>query len=163
LSDFLLGYQKTIEGFFPMLRSCFGLMPSARSLAILEAEEIAMTTQEFRTPDLHETEKQALNKRLETIGWALFLIMIGGLGLIPHELVPSGIWSIGVGLIMLGLNAARYLNGIKMSGFTLVLGTIALLTGVGELLGLDLPVLPILLILIGASILLKPLFEKNNF
>src|SRR5512141_2203390 len=119
-----------------MLRSCFGLMLSARSLAILEAEEIAMTTQDIRTPDLHETEKQTLNKRLETIGWALFLIMIGGLGLIPNEQVPSGVWSIGVGLIMLGLNAARYLNGIKMSGFTLVLGTIALLTGMGELLGL---------------------------
>lgn len=112
--------------------------------------------------DVEATDKQALNKRLESIGWALFLIMIGGIGLVPNSQVPVGTWSIGVGLIMLGLNLARYLNGIRMSGFTLVLGTVAVLTGVGEFSGLDLPVFAILLILIGASIILTPLFERES-
>ncbi len=109
-----------------------------------------------------QTGKQVLNKRLETIGWGLFLIMIGGLALIPKEQVPEGVWSIGVGLIMLGLNAARFLNGIKMSGFTLVLGAIALLSGIGDMAGVDLPIGPILLIVIGANLLLKPLLEKDQ-
>jgi len=121
-----------------------------------------MSVQENQPNDAQETDKQALNKRLETIGWALFLIMIGGSGLVPKEQVPEGVWSIGVGLIMLGLNAARYYYKIKMSTFTIVLGSLALLTGVGELLGLDLPTFAILLILIGASIILKPLFEKDG-
>jgi hypothetical protein len=56
--------------------------------------------------------------KLESIGWALFLIMIGGLGLVSDEQVPEGARLIGVGLIMLGLNVARCLNSIEMSRFT---------------------------------------------
>jgi hypothetical protein len=70
-----------------------------------------------------------LDRRLEGIGWALFLIMIGGIGLVPS--VPPGTWLVGTGLIMLGLNLARYLSGLRMSNFTVVLGVLALLLGVG--------------------------------
>ena len=99
------------------------------------------------------TTRPALDRRLEGIGWALFLIMIGGIGLIPN--VPQGAWLVGTGLIMLGLNLARYLNGIRISNFTVVLGILALLLGIGGMTGIDLPFFPILLILIGADILVK--------
>ena len=108
------------------------------------------------------TQKSALNKRLESIGWALFLIMIGGLWLVPDERVPKGTWLIWAGLIILGLNGARYVSGIKMSGFTIVLGVLALAAGLGDFFGIDLPLLAILLILIGANIILKPLIEKKS-
>ncbi len=96
-----------------------------------------------------------MNKRFESIAWGLFLIMLGGLWLVPNSTLPNGLWSIGVGLIMLGLNYARYRNGIPMSNFTLVVGGIALLTGFASMFGVDLPLFPILLILIGAGMLLK--------
>jgi hypothetical protein len=48
--------------------------------------------------------KRALDKRFEWIGWGLFLIMLGGLALVPNHLVPQGTWLVGTGLIMLGLN-----------------------------------------------------------
>jgi len=121
-----------------------------------------MATQETQPENVQEDGKQALNKRLETIGWALFLIMIGCISFVPDEQVPEGVWSIGVGLIMLGLNAARYFNGIKMSTFTIILGSLALLTGVGDLAGLNLPDLAILLILIGAYMIIRPLIEKGK-
>lgn len=120
-----------------------------------------MNTQPVKYTRDQTGEKQELNKRLETIGWALFLIMIGGLGLVPTAQIPGGTWLIGVGLIMLGLNAARLINGIAMSGFTIFLGILALLSGLGDFLGVKLPLFPILLILIGANILLKPLLEKK--
>lgn len=101
-------------------------------------------------------EKMILNKRLESIGWGLFLIMLGGLNFIPDNRVPEGFWPIGVGIILLGVNFARYMNGIRMSGFTTVLGVLSLLTGIGDLAGLDLPVFPILLIILGANLILKP-------
>lgn len=119
-----------------------------------------MSTQDMQLLTPQEAEKAELNKRLESVGWGLFLIMIGGIALAPQSLVPQGVWAIGVGIIMLGLNAARYYYKIKMSGFTIVLGTLALLTGIGELAGVDLPVFAILLILIGASIIIKPMIEK---
>lgn len=120
-----------------------------------------LRTEEMPPAGGEDMQQQALNKRLEMIGWGLFLIMLGGLGLIPGSLVPEGTWLIGAGLILLGLNLARYLNKIPISGFTTVLGVIALLVGVGDFLGVDLPLFPILLILFGAGLLLKPLLEKR--
>jgi hypothetical protein len=87
--------------------------------------------------------------------------MIGGIGLIPDERVPEGTWLIGVGLIMLGINLARYLNNIRMSSFTIVLGVLALLFGLSDFVGLNLPFFPILLILIGINIIIKPFFERK--
>jgi len=119
-------------------------------------------TEEDRIAELKEEEKKALNKRLENIGWALFLIMIGGLAIVPDELVPEGAWLFGVGLSMIGLNVARSWKGLKVSGFTLVVGFLALLSGLGDMLGLDLPVFAILLILVGASMIIRPLIEKDD-
>ncbi len=121
-----------------------------------------MTMQEVPSENVHDMDKQALNKRLESMGWALFLIMLGCTGLVPSNIVPQGVWSIGVGVILLGLNAARYANGIRMSGFTVVLGLLAVLTGIAEFFGADLPIFAILLIIVGASMILRPWFEKNQ-
>jgi len=120
-----------------------------------------MNAQEGPVKKLSETEEKAVNKRLETIAWALFLVMIGGIGLVPKERVPEGLWLVGAGLIMLGLNLARYLNKIKMSNGTLVLGILALLSGLGDLVGVDMPVFAILLILIGLHTILKLVFERE--
>ena len=120
-----------------------------------------MGATENQVGDPGQTSKAALNKRLETIGWALFLIMIGGIGLVPKEQAPEGVWLVGVGLIMLGLNVARYMNGIRTSNGTIVLGALALISGIGNLLGLDLPVFAILIILIGANLLLRQLFQDR--
>jgi hypothetical protein len=109
-----------------------------------------------------DEDKVAMNKRLETIGWGLFLVMLGGFALVPDEQVPGGLWSIGLGLIFLGLNAARYFNGIKMSGFTTFLGVIAVLGGVAELIWKMSLEGPLLLILLGAYLLLRPWFEKRQ-
>ena len=108
------------------------------------------------------TDKAATNKRLESIGWGLFLIMLGGFALVPGDTVPKGAWSIGVGVIMLGLNAARYRYGIRMSGFTTVLGIIAIASGVVEWAGVDDLGGAFLLIILGAYLLLKPWFDKRQ-
>jgi presenilin-like A22 family membrane protease len=99
--------------------------------------------------------KQDLNRRLETVGWGLFLIMLGGFALVKE--VPEGTWLIGAGLIMLGLNAVRLLVGIRASWFTLILGAIALLSGLGSVFGIDIPVGPLLIILIGLAIVVRAL------
>ncbi len=112
--------------------------------------------------DVIQSDKQMLNKRLEAIAWGLFLIMIGGIAFVREDQVPGGLWSIGVGIILLGLNAARYYYRIRMSGFTTVLGVIALVTGIGEMAGMDLPGLAILLILLGAQLMLKPWLEERG-
>jgi hypothetical protein len=106
-------------------------------------------------------KKSALDKRLDAIGWALFLIMIGGLWLAPEGVVAEGTWLIGTGIIILGLMVVRTLYGIKVNVFWLVLGIVALAFGVSSVFGLNIPVLPILIIIIGINIILKPFLQKK--
>lgn len=119
-------------------------------------------TEEMKTESRGEPEKAALNKRLETIFWGLFLIMLGGWALIPDETIPKGAWSIGVGLLLLGLNWVRYMNRIRMSGFTTVLGILSLLGGLGDMLGWADLNGAILLIILGAYLILKPWVERQG-
>lgn len=109
-----------------------------------------------------ETREQIISKRINAIGWALFFIMIGCLWLVPTDLLPESTWLIGAGIIMLGTNYIRYANAIKPIGFTIIIGILALVTGIGSLLGIDVPVFPILIIFIGLSIILGHLTEKNH-
>jgi hypothetical protein len=109
-----------------------------------------------------EPERAALNKRLETMAWGAFLILLGGFMFVPEEIIRGGWWSIGVGVIMLGLNAARYFNGLRMSGFTTFLGVISLVGGALEVIGLYELDGAILLIVLGAYLLVKPYFDKRQ-
>ena len=99
--------------------------------------------------------RRELNHRLETVSWGLFLIMLGGFALLKS--FPEGTWLIGAGVIMLGLNAVRLLLGIRVSGFTVILGTVALLSGLGSVYGIRIPVGPLLIILVGLAIIVRAL------
>jgi hypothetical protein len=121
-----------------------------------------MTAETNQDTAHHPGNKHTLDKRLESLGWGLFLVMVGGLWLMPKDTLPEGTWLVGTGIIILGLAAVRYFNDIQVSGFWTALGVIALGVGIGDVLGLDVPVVPILLIIIGASILLKPLLRGKR-
>jgi len=121
-----------------------------------------MSTQDSKPISVQDPEKAALNKRLETTFWGLFLITLGGWAFVPEQTIPKGAWSIGVGLLMLGLNATRYFSGIRMSGFTTVLGVLALLGGIGDMSGWADLNGAFLLIILGAYLILKPWFEKQK-
>lgn len=112
-------------------------------------------------PNPVDPQKAALNKQLETTAWGLFLVMLG-VTLFMKDLLPDGVTSIGVGLIMLGLNAARYFNKIRMSGFTTVLGILSVIGGVVQLLGVKNLEGAFLLIILGAFLLLKPWFDQRK-
>ena len=109
-----------------------------------------------------DPDKAALNKRLESICWGLFLIMLGGFMFVPHEIIKGGWWSVGIGLIMLGLNVARYFNQIRMSSFTTFLGILSLISGIAQLLGWTFLEDALFFLLLGAFLLIRPLFDKRQ-
>jgi len=109
-----------------------------------------------------DTDKAAMNKNFERIAWGAFLIMLGGFMFVPNEIVKGGWWSIGVGLIFLGLNAARYFNGLRMSGFTTFLGILSITGGILDLVGMEGVNGAVLLIVLGGYVILKPYFEKRQ-
>jgi hypothetical protein len=109
-----------------------------------------------------DPDKAALNKRLETICWGLFLIMLGGFMFVPEEFIKGGWWSVGIGLIMLGLNVARYFNQIRMSSFTTFLGILSLISGIAQLLGWTFLEDALFFLLLGAFLLIRPLFDRQQ-
>jgi len=121
-----------------------------------------MTIQDNQATNNQDTQKSALDKRLDAIGWGLFLIMIGGLWLLPEGTLPDGTWLIGMGVIILGLSAYRIFIGIRVSGFWTVIGILALGFGLSEVFYLDLPIIPILLILFGVSMIYKYFTKKED-
>ena len=94
-------------------------------------------------------------QRLDEIAMALALIMTGALWLAPKAMFPEGTWLVGVGLILLGLNAVRRIRGLKTSGFGIIVGLIASAAGIGRILGQDLPLVPILLIIFGVGLVVR--------
>ena len=97
-------------------------------------------------------DTRELNSRLDGIAWGLFLVMAGGFLLVPESQLPQGIWPIGIGVIMLGLNAVRLALGVPISWVTTVLGTLAILGGLSDFAGVEIDVGAIVLIVLGAGL-----------
>jgi hypothetical protein len=70
---------------------------------------------------------KTLNHNFATIGNGALLIWWGIV--IMFDPLTIGMGAIGTGLIMLGVNAARSLNGIPTKGSTTIIGAIALIWG----------------------------------
>jgi hypothetical protein len=109
---------------------------------------------------------QTLNRNLDTIAWGAFFTWWGITELLSF--LPEGVGALGIGLIMLGLNAARSLKGIPTSYFTTILGILALVLGVLELAGavlslpFELPIFAILLITLGVLLLGRGFLRANE-
>ena len=111
------------------------------------------------------TETRELDRTLDTVAWGTIFIWWGISAL---NFLPNGLDAIGFGLILLGLNAVRSLNHIPTSNFSIILGILALLWGVLDLVNLllplpfRLPVLPILLITLGLILLAREYFRVHQ-
>jgi hypothetical protein len=103
-----------------------------------------------------------LGHRLNDIGWGLLLMLTGLIWLVPAEQVPEGAWLLGVAAILIGVNVVRYLTHITVSGFSLVLGLAALMAAFSRIWRTDVPVLAICLLVIGASLVARPLLTKTT-
>ena len=104
---------------------------------------------------MENTRKLTFN--FETIAWGAFFILWGITEMFKS--LPDGTGAIGIGLILIGLNAARSWTGRPTSGFTTTFGILALLLGGLELarpllhLPFELPIFAILLIVLGVIML----------
>ena len=104
---------------------------------------------------MENTRKFNLN--LEAIAWGAFFILWGITAMFTS--LPDGIGAIGIGIILISLNAARRLTGQTTSRFTITFGILALLLGGLELarpllhLSFELPIFAILLLALGVIVL----------
>ena len=101
----------------------------------------------------HEIEQY--QQQLDRSGWSLAAILTGSVLLWQ---APFGAWLIGVAVILLGTNLIRR---VPLSSLTLVLGITALIIGSGFALGINVLLIPLLLIISGGMILFKTLSHSR--
>lgn len=107
-------------------------------------------------PDL---EGGAISARtLSKVGWSLFLIWLGIVLLVEFTM---GIVLLGVGGIILGMQMARKYVGLDLESPWIGVGLIFALGGVWELLDVQLPLIPLVLVAVGVILLVSAL-RKNT-
>ena len=121
-----------------------------------------MSPQDNQVPHVQKEDTQRIHDRFVTIGWALFVILIGVIWVIPKDVVPKGAFFLGIGAILLGLSLVKYLKGLKKSEPAIIIGTITLAIGLINFLGLELKIVPVIVIILGVSILFAVLFKKKS-
>lgn len=111
-------------------------------------------------------EKQSQKRDFGTIAWGAFFIWWGITELFPS--LPAGTGALGIGLILLGLNAARHYSGVPASRFSITIGILAVIWGGLELAGIflnlpfEIPVFAVLLIVLGVMVLAPALSKTRN-
>lgn len=107
------------------------------------------------TMPTHHPEQ--LDRRFNDMGWGLLLLWTGVVALLPTgAAVPPGTWLLGVAAVLLGINVARYLSHVPISGFLTAIGIAALVAAISQIWRTDPPLVAIFLVAIGASLVLKP-------
>ncbi len=111
--------------------------------------------------------ERKVNLNFEALAWGALLIWWGLRWWLLVSL-PNGIGLLGTGVILLGLNAMRSLNGIPTKGFTTILGILALVFGglimASKVLQLsfELPLFEIVLIGLGVFLLASELVRVRK-
>lgn len=107
---------------------------------------------------LNPSEQKRLAEKLDAAGWGLFFVW---LGIVLLMNISFGVGLIGVAIIVLGEQAIRRYFGLKLEGFWLIVGLILGVGGSWELLGVELALVPVLLIVAGLLILFKKVLPRR--
>lgn len=106
-------------------------------------------------------DNSRLDRRLNDLGWGLLLMLTGAIWLLPETAVPPGTWLFGVAVILIGVNVLRYIKHLAISGFSVAVGVAALAAAVSQLWRTDPPLVAIFLLVIGTSLVARPLFTRT--
>jgi hypothetical protein len=99
--------------------------------------------------------ERGLNRRLETAGWGLLLLWSGTVMLLPGDLgVLWHVWLVGAGAILLGASVAGRALGLRPTWGTIVLGVVGLVSGIGGLAGVSIPVVGLAVVVFGLVLVL---------
>jgi hypothetical protein len=100
--------------------------------------------------ELDTAERSELARKLDAVGWGLFFIWMGGA---LFGQVGWGAGLLGVGIITLGVQAARKYFGLNLEGFWIAVGFFFVAGGIWELFNIPFGLWPILCIVAGAALL----------
>ena len=98
-------------------------------------------------------------QKLDAVAWGLFFIWVG-IAFLAN--LGWGIGLLGVGVLTLGMQAARKSMALALETFWVVVGLLFVLGGVWELLSVRVSLIPIICILAGVALLVSALSAKTG-
>ena len=107
-----------------------------------------------------------INSNYEAIAWGGLFILWGITEMFKS--LPDGTGAVGIGVILISVNVARWLKKVPINVFSTTLGFLALLLGGLQLarpllhLSFELPIFAVLLLALGVIILARQLTQKGN-
>ena len=122
----------------------------------MRREFVMSSTQASLTPG-SSTETNERARQIDSIAWAIFFIWVGVSMLVP---IPWGWFLVGVAVLILAVQFARWQMGMTMEGFWVACGAVCLAGGLWNVLELPWPLAPILLILLGVALLGKAVVRR---
>lgn len=99
-----------------------------------------------------------LTKKLTAVGWGLFFIWLGIAMLFNADV---GFILMGVGLITLGMQAARKYYGLDAETFWIVVAVLFIVVGLWQALELRISIMAALLIVVGCALLISAIKGKQ--
>lgn len=99
------------------------------------------------------------DKNLDALGWGLFFVWVG-LSFLAGFSFAVGL--LGVGIITLGVQYVRKYSKLKTEGFWIIVGVIFVISGIWELLKIEIELVPILIIAAGIVILYSVFRSKKD-
>ncbi len=105
------------------------------------------------------SEHRTLEKRLDSGGWGLLFIWVG-VALAMN--VGWGVGLLGVGLIILAVQAARKWQGIVVDRFSLAVGVLLIVGAIWRMLDVSVDLVPLLIIGAGVALLVSAVGGKPH-
>ena len=106
-----------------------------------------------------QAESWELTRRLDAVGWGLFLIWLGVVLLAKAQ---TSVALLGIGIIMLGVQLARVVMKLKVEGFWFVVGLLFVVGSLWQLADTRIPLVPILLIAAGLALVLTRFLPRQG-
>jgi hypothetical protein len=123
-----------------------------------QREQLKEVAEKEKQGESKQAEGSPLPRKLDAVGWALFLIWIG---IVLLAKTSSSVALVGIGIIILGVQVARVFLKLSLEGFWFVVGLLFLVGGIWQMVGARFPLVPILLIVAGVALLVTRFMPKR--
>jgi hypothetical protein len=109
-------------------------------------------------------EKQNKNKVFDAIAWGVFIVIlgVGWIVSIAYQVSTTIYIALGVGIVLIGLNYARWASKIKISKFSLFVGLVAFALSGSGIAGFEMPFIPTVVLLVGMFIAAEAIQKTVN-
>ncbi len=114
-------------------------------------------------PERTDAEHRALDERLNIITWGLALLVVAIVFMIPGT-GRLWIFLVPFGIVFVGMSAVREMLKTRRDTAGLIVGGTTLVTGLIEMVGVDLrffPLVPVVLALVGIGLILNALLNRR--